>query len=211
MARRSGARPGGARGRAGGLPCGTLAALAAVLALGCAGAGPAPKPTTVLAGNPAQTILILPLNVPAVMPPELDAASPVVWAELETYLRAEGKELKTVAFPTARQLWLGAIRRARAGEKGSKAGFDDAARLLVQELARHAEFEAVIVPTLFLRAAPISGARARWDSVERAVEFERAAGGTDAAPELEGVAPAASLHAVCSPAHSYSRGRRIHK
>ena len=39
-----------------------------------------------LAGNWVQTLVILPLNVPAVMPPELEAASPVVWQELERYL-----------------------------------------------------------------------------------------------------------------------------
>ena len=171
------------------------AALALAQALACASAE-RPSERTVLAGNWARSLLILPLNVTAALPPELEASSGVVWEELELYLRAEGKELKTVAFPTARQLWLGAIRRARAGEKGAKAGFDDAARLLVQELAQHAEFEAVIVPSLFLRAAPVSGGSARWDSVERPVEFERAAGGTGDPPEVEGVAPAASLHAV---------------
>lgn len=180
-----------------GLLRGTFAALALVSTLGCA--KHPPSETTVLAGNWAQTLLILPLNVPAVMPPELEAAGPVVWEELEIYLRAQGKELKTLAFPTARQLWLGSIRRARAGEGGAKAGFDDAARVLVLELARHAEFEAVIVPSLFVRSAPISGESARWDGVERAVEFEfqgpRAGAAADP-PVVEGVAPAGSLHAV---------------
>jgi hypothetical protein len=123
----------------------------------------------------------------------------VVWEELELYLRTQGKDLKTLAFPTARQMWLGAIQRARAGEKGPKAGFDEAARLLVQELVRHAEFDAVIFPSLFVRSAPISGATARWDSVERPVEFElRGAAGGSAGkpPEVEGVGPAASLHVV---------------
>lgn len=180
-----------------GLLRGTLAALALAQALGCA--KHPPSETTVLAGNWAQTLLILPLNVPAVMPPELEAAGPVVWEELEIYLRAQGKELKTVSYPSARQLWLGAIRRARAGEKGAKAGFDDAARALVLELARHAEFEAVIVPSLFVRSAPISGKSARWDSVERPVAFELRgplAGAAAEPPAVEGVAPAASLHAV---------------
>jgi hypothetical protein len=180
-----------------GLRRGTFAALALAQALGCA--KDLPRETTVLAGNWARTIVILPLNVAAVMPPELETASAVVWEELERYLRAQGKELKTVAFPAARQLWLNAIHGARTGEKGGKAGFDDAARLLVLELARHADFEAVIVPSLFVRAAPISGRSARWDGVERPLDFERrgpGAWGAEAPPEVEGVAPAASLHAV---------------
>jgi len=171
----------------------------ALATLGCVAQAPS-EPTverTVLAGNWASTLLILPLNVPAVLAPELEAARPLVWEELEIYLRAQGKELKTVDPDTARQLWLGSIRKVRTGEKGAKAGFDAAARELVLELARHAGFEAVIVPSLFVREARIDGSSARWDDVERPVEFE--VSGPDAGgpvPPVEGLAPAASLHAV---------------
>jgi hypothetical protein len=170
-----------------------------VLALGCASAStPAPSERTVLAGNWARTLLILPLNVAAVMPAELEASGPVVWEELEIYLRAQGKELKTVSFANARKLWLGAIRRVRAGEKGAKAGFDDAAQALVLELAAHAQFDGVIVPSLFVRETPIEGQSARWDGVERQVEFEFHGRGAGAAapPPVEGLGPAASLHVV---------------
>jgi hypothetical protein len=163
--------------------------LAALVA--CAGA--APRERTVLAGNVARNVLILPLNVTAVMPAEIEAASPVVWEELEIYLRGQGKELKTVAFPVARQLWLSFIREARAANP--RAGYYDAARLLVEELARHADFDAVILPSLYLREAPIEGRSARWDDVERPLEID-AKERLPADLPLEGVAPAASLHVV---------------
>jgi hypothetical protein len=176
---------------------------ACVLAASLACASWAPSQRTVLAGNWARTLVLLPLNVPAVMPTELEAAGPRVSAELENYLLAQGKELKTVAFPTARQLWMGAIRSVRAaegagaGDRGGRAGFDDAARAFVLELARHAEFDGVVIPSLFVRHASIEGQSARWDGVERPVEFELAGGTADAAPpEVEGVALAASLHAA---------------
>jgi hypothetical protein len=173
------------------------AALAVAHGLGCA--SPPQAARTVLAGSPARTLLILPLNVPAVMAPELEAARPVVWEELETYLRAQGKELKTVSFSSARELWLGAIRKVRA-EAGARAGFDEAARAFALELARHADFEAMIVPSLFVREAPIAGRSARWDDVERPVEFEirdpAAALASPDPPEVEGLAPAVSLHVV---------------
>jgi len=148
---------------------------------------------SVLAGNPARNLLILPLNVAAVMPPELEAASPSVWEELEIYLRAQGKELKTVAFRDARRLWLESIREAR--EADARAGFEDAARVLVGKLARHAVFDAVIAPSLYLREARISGRSASWDGVERPLEIE-ATERLAADLPLEGAAPAASLHAV---------------
>jgi hypothetical protein len=173
------------------------AALASASLFACA--SPPPKATSVLAGGAAQNLLILPLNVTAVMSPELENLSALVWSELETYLRAEGRRLRTVSFRDARRLWLGSIQQARAGEKGARAGFDDAVRVLVLELAKHADFDTVIIPSLFVREAPISGAAATWDGVERSLEFEQTGPvlrGLSADSSFFGVAPAASLHAV---------------
>jgi hypothetical protein len=176
--------------------------LALALLLGCAGSG-APRERTVLAGNAARNLVILPLNVAAVMPTELEASSPVVWKELEVYLRAQGKELKTVSFQNSRQLWLSSIGEARAAD--ARARFDDAARVLVGKLARLVDFDAVIVPSLTLREAPIAGRSASWDAVERPLEIE----GRERLPAdlpLEGMAPAASLHVAVFDA----QGKKLH-
>ena len=167
-----------------------------LLCVALQGSGCASAPTkgrSVLAGNPARNLLILPLNVAAVMPAELEAASPVVWEELEVYLRAQGKELKTVAFRDARRLWLASIHEARAAD--AHAGYDEAARLLVGKLSEHADFDAVIAPSLFLREAKIEGRSASWDGVERPLRIDAKAPLPADLP-LEGVAPASSLHAV---------------
>jgi hypothetical protein len=153
----------------------------------------------VLAGNPAQTLLVLPLNVTAVMAPKLRSASPAVWNELTAYLQDQGKQLKTVNAQVARQLWLGSIRKARAGEKGAQAGFGEAAAVFVSELAQHAEFDAVISPSLFVREAEIAGRQASWDGVSRPLEFdayslEAKTVGPNAS--FEGRCPAASLDVV---------------
>jgi len=150
-------------------------------------------------GSAVQNLLILPLNVTAIMPPELEALSSFVWTELEIYLREQGKQLKTASFRDARRLWLESVQQARAGEKGARAGFDDAARVLVLELAKHAEFDTVIVPSLFVQKAEISGRSATWDGVERPVEFEegsRAVRNMLTNIPFVGAAPAASLHAA---------------
>jgi hypothetical protein len=154
---------------------------------------------TVLAGGPDPTLLILPFNVAAVMPPELDAGSPIVWEELKIYLRAHGKRLKTVSFRDASRFWLSSIRRVQSGKQGARAGYDDAARVLVLELAKHAEFDTLIAPSLFIRNAPITERIAAWDGVERPVEVEENGPGAGRIPAdalLSGLAPAASLHAV---------------
>lgn len=162
-----------------------------VLGFGCASAPT--KQRSVLAGNPARDLLILPLNLAAVMPAELEPARPIVWEELEVYLRAQGKELRTVAFGDARRLWLASIREARAAD--ARAGYDEAMRLLVGKLSEYADFDVVIAPSLFLRQAEIAGRSASWDGVERPLEIDGEARLPKDLP-LEGVAPAASLHAV---------------
>jgi len=167
---------------------------------GCAGPPRPPEPERfVLAGSAGQNLLILPLNVTIPMPAKLEAESPVVWDELEDYLQSQGKELKTVAFADARRIWIESIREVRNSELGAKGGFDDAARVLVKRLSRHAEFDTVIIPSLFVREASILDKTASWDEVEREVEIEavdRQVRGSTATIPLEGAAPAASLHAV---------------
>ena len=178
-----------------------LRCLAALLAVGAL-LGCAREPRggrSVLLGAENRVLLILPLNIAAAMPPELEYVSPIVWEELERYLRAQDRELKTVSRETARKLWIGSIKKVRAGAgpAGARAGFDDAARILALELQKHAAFDAMIAPSLFVRQAPIANRSASWDGVERELDFE--ARGLEArslvsATPLEGAAPAASLH-----------------
>ena len=190
------------------------AAFALACLLGCASEARGARP--VLLGSEERIFLILPLNVAAAMPEELESFSPIVWKELELYLRAQGKQLKTISRQAARKLWVRSIRQARAGEKGVRAGHDDAARALALELRNHTEFDAMIAPALFVRKARISDGLASWDGVERELEFE--ANGLEAwhlaatwvegsSPRLEGVAPAASLHVAVFDA----KGEKLHQ
>ncbi len=183
------------------------AAIALAYLLGCA--SEPRRERSVLLGSENRVFLILPLNVAAVMPPELESFSPIIWKELELYLRAQGKQLKTISRQAARNLWVRTIRQVRAGEKGARAGYDDAARALALELRNHAEFDAMIAPSLFVREARISNRSARWDGVERELDFE--ARGLEArrlaATLLEGTAPAASIHVAVFDA----KGQKLHE
>ena len=183
------------------------AAIALAYLLGCASAPR--RVRTVLLGKENRVFLVLPLNVAAVMPPELESFSPIVWKQLELYLRAQGKQLKTISRQAARTLWVRNIQQVRAGEKGARAGYDDAARALALELRNHAEFDAMIAPSLFVREALISNRSARWDSVERKLDFEARgleARNLDTTP-LQGAAPAASIHVAVFDA----KGEKLHE
>lgn len=162
--------------------------------LGCA--KPPKGGRSVLLGAENRVLLILPLNIAAVMPPELEFVSAIVWQELETYLRADDRKLKTISAASAHDLWIKSIKQVRAGPQGKRAGFDDAARALAIELRKQTEFDAMIAPSLYVQEATIANRSASWDGVEREIDFETRgleARGFVSIP-LEGAAPAASLH-----------------
>jgi hypothetical protein len=171
------------------------AALVALPALSCASDH---RGTHVLAKVP-ERVVILPFNVVNAMPAELKDSSPAVWNALESYLRSQGSQLKTLAFPTARGLWLASVRDAQAEPREARRALDVAiGRSFVAKLKPYAEFDAVIFPSLFIQRAMLSGTKATWDGAEETIAVD--AGIFDArlpadAP-IEGAAPAASLHVV---------------
>lgn len=177
-------------------------ALALLLSVALLFACAAPPPVAdreILASAESEVVLVLPLNVTAVMPPELERGSRLVWDELTAYLKDHGRQLKTVDPVTARRLWLESVRKAREGERGVRAGFDEAGELFVQELGRHAEFGLVVSPSLAVRQALLSGRDAHWDGVSRPVEFVAATRDAQALARrttVDGGAPASSLHVV---------------
>ena len=171
-----------------------------------------PGEPEVLAGNASEAVLVLPLNVVADMPPELAQKSTIVWEDLTDYLLDRGVPLKTARMSDARGLWRDSIRRAREEKGAESAGFEVALRLLVQALAEHADFAAVIVPSLMLREAPIKNRRAEWDGVSHSVEFRAASTDTRKLAILtrfEGRAPGASLHVVILDAEGRTLQEKI--
>jgi len=155
-----------------------------------------------------ERVVVLPLNVAAPMPAELKGVSAQAWSALEIYLRAHGAKLKTLAYPTARALWLASVRDARADPKHKDPGFEDAARVFVGKLKQQTDFDALIVPTLYVQRAILTGTQASWDGSQRTLEIESRRGETlpaDAA--IEGAVPAVSLHAVVFN----GEGSRIHE
>lgn len=125
------------------------------------------------AGRSAQVLLVLPLNVTLAMPEGLGDQSVDVWKELEAFLLSQGKRLKTVSYPVARQLWLKSVARAQNPSERRGANYPAAVSLFTRELRRHAEFDALIAPSLFVQQATVTGAQASWDGVTRLIEIHR--------------------------------------
>jgi len=177
-------------------------AATAVFALACANVSR--NEASIQAGRSARVLMVLPLNLAMPLPEGLGDRNPAVRQELESYLQEHGKRLKTVSYRDARRLWKVSIERARRAAESGEADYTAAAGLLVLELRRHTEFDAVIAPSVFVQQAIMTGTRASWDGVTRAIEIRRdnrrilrqAVSGS-------GTARAASLHVVVFDAEGH--------
>jgi hypothetical protein len=167
--------------------------LVLAVAMGCASSPAEPAEPEVLFGSVGQNLLILPFNLAVPMPPKLAATSPVVWQEVERYLRDHGKELKAVSEKDGRDFWAKSVAQVRSRQDGGTSGFDDAIRVLVQKLSAHAEFDTVIAASLFIREAPVYQKAAYWDGVDAIGDEAREL--AEDTP-LEGAAPVSSIHIV---------------
>jgi hypothetical protein len=167
----------------------------AALALACVSA-PRNDPSVQAQVN-ADVLVVLPLNVTMPLPKGLGDRSPAVWEELESYLQTHDKRLKTVSYYDARRLWKASAKQARSAAADGNADYATAARLFALELRRHTEFDAVIVPSVFLQRANMIGTTASWDGVTRTIEIHRDTR-TIRKPNVaaSSTARAASLHVV---------------
>ena len=144
-----------------------------LLALGFASCAshPPPHPPSPAerAGRQAKILFIVPLNVALPMPSELESSALLVWRILVEHVESSGKRVVTLDVRTARTLWLESIRRVR--EEGGEESFESAARLFVQRLAKQVDFDALVMPSIYVQNARIGPEAAHWDRARQRMEF----------------------------------------
>jgi hypothetical protein len=184
---------------------------ACLLSLGCVGAGshsnasaPAPARAASL-----ETLLVLPLNIATAMPQNLEVLRWAVEEEIASYLLQRGHQPRSIARNLARSQWLQGVQQAPEGETDELGAFDLAAGALARSLRERGEFDAMVVPSLVARDAPIQDRYASWDGAKQRLQLETR--GLDSRrlreTPLEGVAPAASLHIAVFDA----QGQKLHE
>jgi len=153
-----------------------------------------PAERVVLLDGARGVAVLLPFNVTTPLPEALEGTGAPLWKELRRTLEGHDFELKTLALPAARKLWLESIAEARADSP--RAGFPEAARVFAARLTPHSDFDVIVSPSLFLQGAPVSGDRARWDGAEQAVALDtgRWQKHVDEDTAFGGAVPALSLH-----------------
>jgi hypothetical protein len=149
------------------------------------------------AGASAQSVMLLPLNVVLPLNSEIKEPSDLVWGKLRDYLGDHGKRVETVSLPDAHRLWIQSIEAIDAKQIPADARFDAAMQALVVNLREAVEFDALIIPSVFVQQSKINRWATSWDGVKRKLEIADMWNGVPrAARSLRGATPCASLHVV---------------
>jgi hypothetical protein len=133
--------------------------------------GPSPAQ---IAGQDAKTILVAPFNIVSALPPELEGSTRMVSTELVKHIEAHGKKVHLISFRSGRDIWKESMKEVR--DSGKKKNFENAAKVYAQKLGASVEFDALIVPSIFIQNAKTRGRTVRWDGAEQSIEMSGSTG-----------------------------------
>jgi hypothetical protein len=136
--------------------------LAALLLLGCAGPGNQLEAGAQPGAPGIQKFLVCAPNTVIDLPGELQGGSELVRAQIDAYLKHQGREVRWLNFYDSRQLFSEAL--ARAKEQGD---VEKTPVLFAQELAKSYPFDALVMPSILLHQTRVSDSRGAWDGVRR--------------------------------------------
>jgi hypothetical protein len=158
--------------------------------LSCASSSEPASPAQI-AGMRATTIAIAPLNVVLALPDELKSSAPLAAKALVEHLEANEKTLRAVDFRMAHALWIEATRDL--GESKEEHNFENAARIFTRKLGEKIDFDALIIPSLYIQNARIRSDIAHWDSAKQRIEFKGQSRWEIEKPEVGTIAAASVL------------------
>lgn len=158
--------------------------LASVFVLSGCASGPPPGPSPEqIAGMNAKTILVTPFNIVSPLPPDLEGATRLVGSTLVEHLEAHGKTVRVIGVRAGRDLWKASMREVR--DSGQPRKFENAAKVYARKLGEIVEFDALIVPSLFVQNAKMRARTVRWDGAEQTIQIH-GRGGTNPGNSYQG-------------------------
>jgi len=177
--------------------------LASFALAACASSPPVADAPAEAAPPRLERVVVAPLNVPVRAPAEVEGKGEPVWQELLGYFQEGDRQVAVLSPISAERLWLQATLDLDLSDRSAalRTGYSRFA----QELAVHRDFDLLVVPSLVLRPAELSGWNAHWDGVQRVVPNAAllALSGRFSAPAaavqvagLRGKVAAVSLHIV---------------
>lgn len=145
----------------------------ATLALGAGASPPEPSSLSEVSASSVDEstrldrVVVAPLNLAVRAPADLAGKGDPVWSELLSYFQERDRQVAVLNTISAERLWLQAMDAidVSAGSAALRA----AEARFARELARHREYDLLVIPSLVLRPGHLSGTHAFWDGVQREV------------------------------------------
>jgi len=130
---------------------------------------PKPPSPAEIAGANAKTIAVAPFNMALPLPAKLRSSPPIVSGALIEHLTAQGKEPQLIEVDLGKALWLESAQEVH--RSGRPKNFETAVRVFARKVHQRTDFDALIIPALYVQDAKTDLETARWDGANQWVEY----------------------------------------
>jgi hypothetical protein len=141
-----------------------------VLVVASCASAPSVPTSAAIVGMDAKTLLMAPFNIVTPLAPELAGSMRTVSTALAQNLESHGKTVRMIGYRSGQELWKQSIVEVRAS--GRAKNFENAARVYARKIGEQAEFDAIVIPALFVQNARKKQSRViRWDDAQQTLEY----------------------------------------
>jgi len=108
-------------------------------------------------------------NTVIALPAELQSGTLTLHEQIDAYLHLHDREAQWLDLYESRQRWSEAVEAAKA-----QGQIEKAPAIFAQDLAKHYEFDAILIPSILLHNTRVLDNSGSWDSVQRRVRVVNA-------------------------------------
>lgn len=137
--------------------------------ISCATHSAAPPGPLQIEGVRATTFVVAPFNIALPLPAELKSSTQLVSNAIVEHLKEQGKEVHLVELGVGKTLWVESTGEVMNSE-GPK-NFETAVGMFARKVKERIDFDAMIVPALYIQNASTNFEVAVWDSANQKVEY----------------------------------------
>lgn len=131
---------------------------------------PAEPPSPLqIQGMRATTIAIAPFNIALPLPVELRSSIRLVSSALIEHLERQGKKPQLIEIGVGKTLWIESAEEVH-DSRGPR-NFRSAARVFARKVQQRTDFDAIIIPALYIQNASAGPRAARWDGANQQIKF----------------------------------------
>lgn len=122
-----------------------------------------------IAGLHATTVAVAPFNIALPLPAELESSTQLVSSALIELLERHGKDPRLVEIAIGKRLWIESALEISNSDRPQN--FESAVAVFARKLRRTIDFDAIIIPSLYIQNAAANLEVARWDGASQAIEY----------------------------------------